>query len=65
MKDGYCGELAVNVAGAGRQIRLVSSAVINRDLVALAVQLGDDVRTNEIGATDDENPHLISPAELL
>jgi hypothetical protein len=57
MKDRETGTGTVDVTHCRRQLRLVLAAMIERDVVPLPMELGHYVWTDEIGTTDDEDPH--------
>jgi hypothetical protein len=58
------GVRAVDVTHFAGEIRLMQAAVIDGDGVTLAMQFGDQVRANEVGPADDQNPHSPSAATV-
>jgi len=58
VEDRDCRLRTVNVTYSGRKTGLVQPAVIYSYFVTLLVQHGHDVRSNEVSAADDQNPHM-------
>jgi hypothetical protein len=57
MEDGNAGAGTVNVANCRGEVWLVLPAVIQCNLVTELVKQSHDMRSDEVGATDDEHPH--------
>jgi hypothetical protein len=58
VEDGDCRIRTVDVAYSRRKLGLVQPTVIDGDVMTLLVQHGYNVRSNEVSAADDQNPHL-------
>jgi hypothetical protein len=58
-------KIAVNVTHAGRQIGFGFAAMKDRHLMALFIEPARDVRTDEFGATENQDLHSSAPYESV